>query len=191
MVQHTRTMLTRSCMHCMACSYVLVDNSFHQVTCIPIDDRTARIDLVDGTRAYRPRTLHSNATPVLITPDRTGHERHDLARMACMPNLNQARVTARGGRGNKRSPLPEAKLEVSAAAVHNTNARPGQQCPLHAFDVASVAHIMSEPSSSPLGLPSGSESEDRICAAISYARLIFPGANFVPNAFIEFFIAWS
>ena len=57
-------------LHALACSHALInENSFHQVTCIPIDDRTARIDLVDGTRAYRPQTLISNATPVLITPE--------------------------------------------------------------------------------------------------------------------------
>ena len=55
---HMRTMHANAQLHALACSHVLDDDSFHQVTCIPIDDRIARIDLVDGTRAYRPRTLH-------------------------------------------------------------------------------------------------------------------------------------
>ena len=67
-------------LHAPACSHVLDDDSFHQVTCNPIDDRIARTDLVDGTRAYRPRTLSSKATPVLIIPEQVMH----LDRMRCL-----------------------------------------------------------------------------------------------------------
>ena len=56
-------------LHALACGHVPNDVSFYRVTCNPIDDRIARIDLVDGTRAYRPQTLNSNATPVLIIPE--------------------------------------------------------------------------------------------------------------------------